>query len=340
MAILGATGAVGQEFLKLFSRRHFPASTIRLLASARSAGKVLQLKNQAIPVQAVSEGAFEGVDIAFFSAGSEASKEWAPIALAKGAVVIDNSGAFRMDPSVPLVIPEINWHKVLPSHRLFPVGNCTAIILMMAIAPLRKFGKIRRVVASSYQSVSGAGARAMEELERQTRELARGEEPTCEVFPNPIAGNLFSHNTRINDEGYNGEEWKVIQETRKTLDMPDLAVEITCIRVPVLRAHSLSINVEFDGPAPAVGAMREAYEAAAGVTLVDDREQNLFPMPVTAAGKDEVLVGRLRQDATNPNAVSLFACGDQLLKGAALNAVQIAEKLVATDMIQRPTASV
>lgn len=180
----------------------------------------------------------------------------------------------------------------------------------------------------------------MEELERQTRELARGEEPTCEVFPNPIAGNLFSHNTRINDEGYNGEEWKVIQETRKTLDMPDLAVEITCIRVPVLRAHSMSINVEFDGPAPAVGAMREAYEAAPGVKLVDDREQNLFPMPVTAAGKDEVLVGRLRQDATNPNAVSLFACGDQLLKGAALNAVQIAEKLVATDMIQRPTASV
>lgn len=332
VAILGATGAVGQEILKLFARRHFPVSTIRLLASERSSGKVLRFRTNSVPVQAVSKAAFDGVEIAFFSAGSEAAKEWAPIALDAGAVVIDNSSAFRMEPAIPLVVPEINWHKVQPGHRLFPVGNCTAIILMMAIAPFRKFGKIKRVVASTYQSVSGAGARAMMELEAQTRDLADGRTPEPKVFPYPIAGNLFSHNTPINEQGYNQEEWKVIQETRKTLDMPDLAVEVTCVRVPVLRAHSLSINVEFEGPAPAVSALREALEATEGIRVVDDRGANLFPMPSLAAGEEEVLVGRIRQDSTNSHAISLFACGDQLLKGAALNAIQIAEHLVKSEM--------
>jgi aspartate-semialdehyde dehydrogenase len=339
VAILGATGAVGQEFLRLFTRRQFPVSAVRLLASERSSGKLLKFKTHNVPVQAVSADAFDAVDIAFFSAGSEAARHWAPIALQKGAVVIDNSSAFRMDEGVPLVVPEINWHVVRPSHRLFPVGNCTAIILMMAVAPLRKFGRISRIVASSYQSVSGAGARAMQELERQTRELADSKPLTPQVFPFPIAGNLFSHNTPINEFGYNQEEWKVIQETRKTLESPGLAVEITCVRVPVLRAHSLSINVQFDGPAPAVGAMREAYEAFPGVKLVDDRENNTFPMPIQAAGEEDVLVGRIRRDATNPNCVSVFACGDQLLKGAALNALQIAEKLAAQQLIAEPLTS-
>lgn len=328
MAILGATGAVGQELLHLLAKRHFPVSALRLLASPRSSGRTLPFKGVNTPVKAVSENEFEGVQIAFFSAGAEAAREWAPAALAKGAVVIDNSSAFRMESDVPLVIPQINWHHAREHHKIFPVGNCTAIILMMSLAPLRRFGRITRVVASSYQSVSGAGARAMQELQEQVRAYAEGRRVEPYVFPHPIAFNLFSHNTQINEQGYNGEEWKVIQETRKTMEMPDLAIDITCVRVPVLRAHSLSINVEFDGPAPSVEAMREAYRSFKGVELVDNREENIFPMPSLAADKDEVLVGRIRQDASKHNAVSLFACGDQLRKGAALNGIEIAERLV------------
>lgn len=328
IAILGATGAVGQECIRLLSSRQFPVSVIRLLASPRSQGKVYRFKGVDVPVQAVNENSFDNVDIAIFSAGSEASKRWAPIALEKGAIVIDNSSAFRMREDCPLIIPEINWHSVRDEHRLFPVGNCTGIILMMALAPLRRFGKIKRVVASTYQSVSGAGARAMDELTRQLREIASGIAPKPEVFPHPIALNLFSHNTPINEAGYNEEEWKVIHETRKTLEMPDLALEVTCIRVPVMRAHSISANIEFEGVAPAVESVREAYESFTGVSLLDDRDNNEFPMPIKAAGKEEILIGRIRQDYSNPHAISLFVCGDQLLKGAALNAVQIAEKLV------------
>jgi aspartate-semialdehyde dehydrogenase len=338
VAILGATGAVGQEFLGLLQRRNFPISAVRLLASPRSMGRTFRFRNAEIPVQVVSDAAFDGVHFAFFSAGSEASQRWAPVALERGAIVIDNSSAFRMDPQVPLVIPEINWHHVTPSHRLFPVGNCTGIILMMAVGPLRKFGRIKRIVASTYQSASGAGARAMQELADQTRAIAQGRQPEVDVFPHQIALNLFSHNTPINEQGYNQEEWKVIQEVRKTLEMPDLAIDITCIRVPVMRAHSISANVEFDGPAPSVSAMREAIESASGLRLVDDRENNTFPMPTDAAGVDDVLVGRLRQDAGNPNAVSLFTCGDQLLKGAALNGVQIAEALIAEARVPAPVA--
>lgn len=333
VAILGATGAVGQEFLGLLAKRHFPLSALRLLASPRSSGRSMRYRNTMIPVQAVNEHSFDDVQIAFFAAGSEASQEWAHVALSKDAIVIDNSSAFRMDSSAPLVIPEVNWHSVRPEHRLFPVGNCTAIILMMAIAPLRKFGKLKRIVASTYQSVSGAGARAMTELQEQTKAIGEGKVAETNIFPYPIAMNLFSHNTPINESGYNGEEWKVIQETRKTLEMPDLAIEITCIRVPVLRAHSLSVNLEFDGPAPSVQAVRETLSAAQGIELVDDRTQNLFPMPISAAGKEEILVGRIREDNSNSNAISLFVCGDQLLKGAALNGVQIAERLVAEERV-------
>lgn len=333
VAILGATGAVGQEFVKLLARRNFPISTLRLLASPRSSGRSLTFRSREIPVQAVTESAFDEVHIAFFSAGASASREWAPVALAKGAIVIDNSSAYRMDVEVPLVIPEINWHVVRAHHRLFPVGNCTGIILMMSLAPLRKFGKIRRVVASTYQSASGAGARAMAELAQQTKDIAEGKTPRVQVFPHQIAMNLFSHNTPINEFGYNEEEWKVIQETRKTMEMPELALEITCVRVPVMRAHSISMNVEFAGPAPSVEAVREAVMSFPGLALVDDREHNVFPMPVVAAGRDEILVGRIRSDSSNPHAISLFACGDQLLKGAALNGVQIAERLVAENRI-------
>jgi aspartate-semialdehyde dehydrogenase len=286
-----------------------------------------------VPVSAVSESLFDDVQIAFFSAGAEAAKKWAPVALEKGAVVIDNSSAYRMDDEVPLVIPEINWSSVDKSNRLFPVGNCTAIILMMAIAPLQKFGNLKRVVVSTYQSVSGAGARAMDELATQMNAIARGDQPRAEVFTQPIACNLFSHNTPINEQGYNGEEWKVMQETRKTLGLPDLNIDVTCIRVPVMRAHSLSVNVELDSAAPSVEDIRSVYRETAGVKIVDDRENNLFPTPCEAADCDEVLIGRIRQDVSNPNAISLFCSGDQLKKGAALNGVQIAERLIAENMI-------
>lgn len=333
VAILGATGAVGQEFVKLLARRHFPISALRLLASPRSSGRTINFRAHEIPVQAVSESAFDDVDIAFFSASAAAARDWATVALEKGAVVIDNSSAFRMDPEVPLVIPEINWHVIRSHHRLFPVGNCTGIILMMSLAPLRKFGKIRRVVASTYQSASGAGARAMAELAQQTKDIAEGRTPRVQVFPHQIAMNLFSHNTPINEFGYNEEEWKVIHETRKTLEMPNLALEITCVRVPVMRAHSIAMNVEFDGPAPSVEAVRESVASFPGLSLADDREHNVFPMPVNAAGRDDILVGRIRSESSNPHAISLFACGDQLLKGAALNGVQIAERLVAENFL-------
>lgn len=333
VAILGATGAVGQELLTLLAKRHFPTSAVRLLASPRSTGRTLPFRGVNVPVSAVAEGLFDGVQIAFLSAGAEAARTWGPVALEKGAVVIDNSSAFRMDEDVPLIIPEINWHAVSDEHRVFPVGNCTAIILMMAVAPLQQLGKLRRLVVSTYQSVSGAGARAMDELQTQMRALAKGEQLSYEVFPQPIACNLFSHNSPINDRGYNGEEWKVIEETRKTMGLPELAIEVTCIRVPVMRAHSMSVNVEFDGNAPSVDAMRAALASAPGVSVVDDRSTNHFPTPCEAAAQDDVLVGRLRQDASNPNAISLFCCGDQLRKGAALNGIQIAERLAAEDRI-------
>lgn len=319
--------------LSLLAKRHFPTSAVRLLASPRSSGRTLPFRGLNLPVAAVSENLFEGVQIAFCSAGAETARTWAPVALEAGAVVIDNSSAFRMDDDVPLVIPEINWGDVRSHHRLFPVGNCTAIILMMAIAPLRKFGNLRRVVTSTYQSVSGAGARAMDELQSQMKSLATGEALKAEVFPQPIACNLFSHNTPINEHGYNGEEWKLIQETRKTMGMPYLAIDVTCIRVPVMRAHSLSVNIEFDCPAPSVEEVRELYGQTPGVRVVDDRENNHFPTPCEAADHDDVLIGRIRQDASNPNAISLFCSGDQLRKGAALNGIQIAERLAAEGRI-------
>ncbi len=325
VAVVGATGAVGQEFLRLFESRNFPVGELTLLASARSVGKSYAFKGEQIPVQELSAKAFEGVDVAFFSAGASRSKEFIPAALATGTLVIDNSSAYRMDDGVPLVIPEVNGHLITKEQRLYPVGNCSAIILLVAVAPLRALGTIERLIVSTYQSASGAGAAAMQELQDQTRAVLYGEEPVPSVLPHVYAFNLFSHNTAINEHGYNEEEWKVIQETRKVLDMPELKINVTCVRVPVPRAHSESITVEFSGPAPSVESIRSALSSAPGVRLVDDREANLFPMPRDASGIDEVLVGRIRQDVSNPNAICMFVSGDQLLKGAALNAVQIAE---------------
>ncbi len=329
VAIVGATGAVGAEFLRLFESRHFPVKSVRLLASARSVGKTMPFKGVEVPVEEATTDSFKDIDIAFFSAGASRSKALAPAAIEAGAIVVDNSSAFRMDPQVPLVVPEINLHHIKPEDRLFAVPNCTAIILLVAVNPLQKLGKIDRIIVSTYQSASGGGAAVMSELENQTREVLEGKPAEPKVLPHPYAFNLFSHNTPIGEGGYNEEELKVIAESRKILGLPELKINVTCVRVPVLRAHSESVTIEFDGPAPSEDAVREALKTAPGVRIIDDRDSNTFPMPLTASGQGDVLVGRIRQDISNPHGLSLFIAGDQLLKGAALNAVQIAEAVLA-----------
>ena len=333
VAVVGATGAVGGEFLRLFESRRFPVGALRLLASARSAGKTMAFAGREHPVEEATPEAFEGVDVAFFSAGAARSKALAPAALAAGALVVDNSSAFRMREEVPLVVPEINLDAVPRGAKLVAVPNCSAILLLMAVHPLRALGHIERLIVSTYQSASGGGAAVMEELREATRAALEGRDYPPRAVPHPYAFNLFSHNTAIGDTGANEEETKVVEESRKILGMPDLRLNVTCVRVPVLRAHSESVTVEFAGPAPSEVAARAALEAAPGVRVVDDRAANRFPMPAEASGGDDVLVGRIRQDPSNPNGLCLFLAGDQLLKGAALNAVQIAEALIERDGI-------
>lgn len=329
VAVLGATGAVGQEFLSLFEKRDFPIKELRLLASARSAGTTMPFRGRDVLVQEVSAEAFRGVDVAFFSAGASRSREWAPIAIDAGATVIDNSSAFRMDPEVPLVVPEVNGDVVRDTTKLIANPNCCTIILLMAVAPLRALGNINRLIVSTYQSASGGGAAMMEDLLQQTRDVLEGREANPKVTPHPYAFNLFSHNTAVNPNGANEEEAKVVEESRKILGMPGLKVSVTCVRVPVLRAHCESVTVEFDGPCPPESAVRDVLTAFPGVRVVDDRDANHFPMPSESSGQDDVLVGRIRQDPSNPNGLCMFVSGDQLLKGAALNAVQIAEQIFA-----------
>jgi aspartate-semialdehyde dehydrogenase len=329
VAVAGATGAVGAEFLRLLEERPFPLASLKLLASSRSAGKKIRFKGTDLPVEELTNDSFHGVDIAFFSAGGGRSREFAPAATEAGAVVIDNSSAFRMDPAVPLVVPEVNGEAALTHRGIIANPNCSTIILLMALTPLHRLSPVRRVVVSTYQAASGAGAAAMAELEEQTRCIVAGEPVVKECFPHQIAFNLFSHNTAIDESGYNEEERKMVKETRKILGLPDLAVTATCIRVPVLRAHSESVNIEFAGKRPTVEEARAALAAFPGVRVVDDRETNTFPMPLDASGMDDCLVGRIREDLSHPNALDLFVCGDQILKGAALNGFQIAEYLIA-----------
>jgi len=328
VAIAGATGAVGTEFLRLLEERPFPLGRLSLLASARSAGKTLRFMGDDLPVHELTDRSFEGVDIAFFSAGGGRSKQFAPVATEAGAVVIDNSSAFRMDPAVPLVVPEVNPDDALAHRGIIANPNCSTILLVMVLAPLHRLSPIRRVVVSTYQAASGAGAQAMLELEEQTAAFLQGAPIVKDVFPHQIAFNLFSHNTAIDETGYNEEERKMVNETRKILGEPDLAVSATCIRVPILRAHSESVNVEYVGPRPPLDAVRDALAAFPGVRVVDDRQANRFPMPLHASGEDDVLVGRIRDDMSHPSAVDLFLSGDQILKGAALNGFQIAHLLI------------
>ena len=329
VAIVGATGAVGVELIRCLEGRGFPVSELRLFASARSAGKTLTFRGLQLTVHELNERSFSGVDIALFSAGGSTSKRFAPLAVRAGATVIDNSSAFRMDPSVPLVVPEINPHTLRTHQGIIANPNCCAIIAITPLWPIHRSNRIQRLTLATYQAASGAGAAAMQELLESTRAYLEGRAYQHKVLPHPYAFNLFSHNTNIDPAtGYNDEETKVIQETRKIFGDPDIRVSATCVRVPVLRAHSVAITFECERPiTPA--QVRELMQTAPGVKLVDDAQRNYFPMPQDATGQDPILVGRIRQDLSDPSgrSICLFVAGDQLLKGAALNAVQIAEVL-------------
>ena len=331
LAVVGATGAVGREICIILEERGLRVERLSLLASSRSAGTRISVNGHALTVGELSDHSFDGVDYAIFSASGERSKHFAPIATKAGTVVIDNSSAFRMDPDTPLVVPEINPDDVKKHRGIIANPNCSTIIMAMAVWPLHRVNPVRRIVVSTYQSASGAGAAAMEELRTQTADHLAGRKVVPRVFPHPIAFNLFSHNTPIGPDGYNTEERKMIYETRKIFRSPSIAIAPTCIRVPVLRAHSESINLTFERSITPQ-EVRSILSEAPGVTVVDDMEANRFPMPVDASGKDNVFVGRIRQDVSQPDGrgIELFACGDQLRKGAALNAIQILELLERT----------
>ena len=318
---------MGQELLILLEERGFPVAELLPLASPRSAGQQIAWQGESLTVQPVQQGCFTGVDLVLASAGGSVSRAWAPEAVAAGAVVIDNSSAFRLDPDVPLVVPEVNPEAAFRHRGVIANPNCTTILLTVALAPLAARRPIRRVVISTYQSASGAGARAMEELRQLSRTVLEGGEPVSTVLPHSLAFNLFLHNSPLEPSGYCEEELKMLNETRKIMELPDLRLSATCVRVPVLRAHSEAVNIEFSEPFP-VEAARALLEVAPGVDLIEDFSANRFPMPTDVTGRDPVAVGRIRQDLSEPNALELWLCGDQIRKGAALNAIQIAELLL------------
>jgi aspartate-semialdehyde dehydrogenase len=328
VAVAGATGAVGEVMLQVLEERKFPVRRIKPLASERSVGKVLTFRGEEFKVEQLTTTSFEGVDIALFSAGASRSKEFAPAAWKSGTVVVDNSSAFRMEPDVPLVVPEINPHAIAQYRKrgIIANPNCTTIVALMALAPLHRYSRIKRVVASSYQAVSGAGAKALEELKRQVRAWASGEPLPVEVFPHQIAFNVLPHIDAFQENGYTKEELKLVNETRKILEDDGILVSPTTVRVPVFTAHSVSVHVETERKISAAKA-RELFAAFPGLQVLDDPANRKYPMPLFAAGKDDCFVGRIREDLAVENGLNFWVVGDQLRKGAALNAVQIAEVL-------------
>ena len=327
VAVVGATGAVGVEMLNVLERRRFPVGRLTLLASARSAGKTLPFQGQEVTVQELTKDSFKGIDIALFSAGGSISKEFAPVAAAAGCVVVDNSSAFRQDDSVPLVVPEINAADVRAHKGIIANPNCTTAITLMALYPLHRAFGVRRIIASSYQAVSGTGAKAIEELERQVGQLVSGQPVTREVYPYQIAFNVLPQVDSFLPDGYTKEEMKMQNEGRKIMHHPGFRASVTCVRVPVYRSHSVAVSAEFDKPV-SVEAARAVLAKAPGLDLVDDPARQRYPMPLFTSGKDHCEVGRLRVDCALDNALCFWVSGDQLLKGAALNAVQIAEVLL------------
>ena len=325
-AIMGATGAVGQELLDLLEERNFPIDSLRLLASKRSAGKKIKFKGQEIVVEELTHNSFKGIDLVLSSAGGSISKEFVPSAVKAGAVVVDNTSYYRMDPNVPLVVPEVNPEAIKEHKGIIANPNCSTILMVLPVFPLhRKFG-IKRIVAATYQAASGAGAQAMKELQEECVAVANGQPYTRTVIPLPYAYNLFPHNSPMTANGYCEEEIKMSKETQKIFKEPNFRITATCVRVPVLRAHSEALNIEFEKNVD----VEEAYKvlrAAPGVEVFEDRAKNRWPMPLDASGKDPIFVGRIRKDLSNPNTLDLWLVGDQIRKGAALNAIQIAELL-------------
>jgi len=326
VAVVGATGAVGVEMIRVLESRNFSVASLRLLASPRSAGKKLTFRGEEITVEPLTPDSFAGIDIALFSAGGGISKEYAPHAVKAGAVVVDNSSAFRMDPKVPLIVPEINAAAAASHSGILANPNCTTAITLMALYPLHQAFGVKGVIASSYQAVSGTGAQAIEELRRQVGEIASGQAVTREVYPHQIAFNVIPHVDSFLEDGYTREEMKMQFEGRRIMDLPEFTASVTCVRVPVYRAHSVAVTALFERPVSLEKA-REAISAAPGIRLHDDPANAVYPLPIECSGEDDCRVGRLRIDCALPNALSFWVSGDQLLKGAALNAVQIAELL-------------
>jgi len=328
VAVVGATGAVGQEMREILEEREFPVERLVCLASERSEGKTVAFRGAEVPVDRLTEQSFAGVDIALFSAGAERSRKFAPHAVTAGAVVIDNSSAFRMEPKVPLVVPEVNAHALAGHVGIIANPNCSTIQMVMALKPLHDAATIRRIIVSTYQSVSGTGQAAMEELFEQSGQVLNLQSPKPKVYPHPIAFNCLPQIDAFDEDGYTKEEWKLVRETRKILEAPGVQVCATTVRVPVFRAHSESVNVEFERPLGPDEA-RALMSAMDGVVVIDDPGRGLYPMATDATGSDAVYVGRVRVDRTVENGLVLWIVSDNLRKGAALNAVQIAERLVA-----------
>ena len=327
VAIVGATGLVGQEFIKVLEQRNFPMASILLLASDRSAGKKLFVTHREIEVEETTPESFKKVDVALFSAGAETSRYFSPIAAQSGAVVVDNSSVFRMTPAVPLVVPEVNpedikWHKGIIANP-----NCSTIQMVVALYPLHKVNPVKRIIVDTYQGVSGTGSAAVEELTMQAKQVLEGQTAIPHVYPHQIAFNILPEIDVFLDNGYTKEEWKMVEETRKIMHADDIAISATCVRVPVFTGHSMAIHIEFSQPMSPDEAQRILAQAP-GIKLLDDPTISLYPQPWSAAGTDEVFVGRIRRDASHPNGLVMWVVADNLRKGAALNAVQIAEEMI------------
>ncbi len=326
LALVGATGAVGTEMLGVLEKRNFPIKELKLFAAPEDKGKKIKFKGEKLNVDVINDDSFKGVDIALFSAGKGVSKQYKDLVVNSGAVMVDNSNAFRMDPDTPLVTPEVNPEDIKKHKGVIANPNCSTIIMVVALWPIHQVSKIKRIVVSTYQAASGAGKPAMDELAAQSMQILKGKTPQKNVFPHQIAFNLFSHNSDIQENGYCEEEMKMVNETKKMFHDDNIKISATTVRVPIMRAHSEAINIELEKKLD-VDEVRSILSKAPGVKIVDDRGKNYFPMPVDVAGEYDTLVGRIRRDISSENGIDLFVVGDQLLKGAALNAVQIAELL-------------
>ncbi|MEJ5227235.1 aspartate-semialdehyde dehydrogenase [Thermodesulfovibrio sp.] len=327
VAVVGATGAVGNEMIAVLEERDFPVETLRLFASERSEGVRLNFKGEEIPVETLKEDSFKGIDIALFSAGAERSRIWAPVAAKSGCVVIDNSSQWRMDPEVPLVVPEVNPHDLKWHKGIIANPNCSTIQMVVALKPIHDVAKIKRVIVTTFQSVSGTGKKAMDELLQQTVALLNFKDIEIKVYPHQIAFNVLPHIDKFLDNAYTKEEMKMVLETQKIMGDPSIKVTATTVRVPVFRGHSESVNIETERKLSAQ-QVRELLSKAPGVIVIDNPEKNEYPLPIYASGKDEVFVGRIREDESIPNGINMWVVSDNLRKGAALNAVQIAEELI------------